>query len=165
MFIRRKLHVPDLSLLASLSAANYARLLKLTRDLRPGDQNVFSVRNGSQPASRISVKIEADHRYTTMLKLSHEHTGGTWPGSHEMQVRMYHDARMAEVVGYQKVRVTEGRFPYPNPAMLQPDEKTQLNRFLADWLEHCLQFGHIDREVRLQSDAAGITGENHQAGQ
>ena len=155
MLIRRKLHVPDLSLLASLSAANYARLMKLTRNQETGSLRVFRVRNGSQPGQTISVRIEADHKYTTMLKLCHEHDQPGWLGRHELQVRMYHDARMAEVVGYQNVRVVDGRFPYPNPLMLQPDEKTQLNRFLSDWLEHCLRFGHIDKEVNLQTDIAG----------
>ena len=33
------------------------------------------------------------------------------------------DARMAEVVGAQSARRFHGRYPYPNAAMHQPDEK------------------------------------------
>ena len=161
---RRKPHVPDLALPASLGAANYARLLKLTCDRIAGEQVVYSVRNSSQPALRFSVKIEADQKYTTMLKLTHEVVSGPWPGSQEMQVRMYHDARMAEVTGFQRRWVRDGRYPYPNPNMLQPDEKTQLNRFLADWLEHCLQFGHIDTEVNFRGGNEDAAHEGQQAG-
>lgn len=161
---QRKPHVPDLALLASLGASNYARLLKLTHDRKVGEQVVYSVRNSSHPGLRFSVKIEADQKYTTMLKLMQEVVSGPWPGTQEMQVRMYHDARMAEVTGFQRRWVREGRYPYPNPSMLQPDEKTQLNRFLADWLEHCLQFGHIDTEVSFRSGNEDAAREGQQAG-
>jgi len=33
------------------------------------------------------------------------------------------------------------RYTYPNDNMYQEDEKLQQNRFLSDWLEHCLQNG------------------------
>jgi len=60
----------------------------------------------------------------------------------ELEVRVYHDARMAEVVSAGASRHLLGRYPYPNQAMYQPDEKSQLNLFLGEWLSHCLACGH-----------------------
>ncbi|HBX56798.1 MAG TPA: DUF1249 domain-containing protein, partial [Pseudomonas sp.] len=53
-----------------------------------------------------------------------------------------HDARMAEVISAQSARRFRSIYPYPNAAMHQPDEKTQLNLFLGEWLSHCLACGH-----------------------
>ena len=44
-------------------------------------------------------------------------------------------------------RLVDGRwvrsiYSYPNAAMHQPDEKSQLNLFLGEWLSHCLACGH-----------------------
>ena len=56
-------------------------------------------------------------------------------------MRAYHDAGMLEVGMFQSHRKIAARYQYPNHAMHQQDEKSQQNRFLADWLEHCLQHG------------------------
>ena len=56
-------------------------------------------------------------------------------------VRLYHDAKLAEVVSYQGERRFEPRYSYPNQRMRQQDEKQQVNRLLAEWLDHCLARG------------------------
>ncbi|WP_221793046.1 DUF1249 domain-containing protein [Oceanobacter mangrovi] len=144
---KNKRYVPDLTILSSLGQANYARLQKLVKDDRVGVDHTYRVSNGSHSGQRISVKIEANHRYTTMVRVAQQDDSSQWSMPPVMQVRMYHDARLAEVVGYQNETVREGRYDYPNEKMRLPDEKTQLNRFLADWLEHCLKFGHLDHPV------------------
>jgi len=142
-----KRYVPDLTLLSALGQANYARLQKLVREEEEGARITYRVSNGSHSGHRLSVKIEEVHRYTTMLKVVHGSTSpeSGWHVPPVMKVRMYHDARMAEVIGFQNETVREGRYDYPNDKMHQPDEKTQLNQFLADWLEHCLKFGHLEQ--------------------
>ena len=54
---------------------------------------------------------------------------------------LYHDARMAEVVHCKTSRRFEARYRYPNPEMLQRDEKFQQNRFAAELMEFCLNNG------------------------
>lgn len=54
-----------------------------------------------------------------------------------LEVQVYHDARMAEVVSAEHTRRLRSIYPYPNEAMHQPDEKAQLNLFLGEWLSHC----------------------------
>ena len=65
-----------------------------------------------------------------------------WLPVPRLEVRAYHDARMAEVIGAENARRFRGIYPYPNTAMHQPDEKTQLNLFLGEWLSHCIACGH-----------------------
>lgn len=135
MSIRRR-YVPDLQEMAALCEANYLRLLKLLPD--NVQQREFMLGNHNR---RVRLTVEEDHRYTTMLTVEQEGYSPAWLQPQSMQVRLYHDAGMAEVLGYQRQQRFAGRYEYPNPAMRVPDEKVQLNRFLAEWLDHCLKYG------------------------
>ncbi len=59
----------------------------------------------------------------------------------KFEVRLYHDARLAEVVACQQVRRFKAVYDYPNLEMLQPDEKRQINLLLRDWLALCRTAG------------------------
>jgi uncharacterized protein YqiB (DUF1249 family) len=67
-------------------------------------------------------------------------------------VRLYHDARSAEVVEYQNGRRFHPVYPYPNPEMRQRDEKAQINRFLSEYLSLCLSHGAAAEETILVAD-------------
>jgi uncharacterized protein YqiB (DUF1249 family) len=68
-----------------------------------------------------------------------------------MTVRVYHDAMMAEVIScYRDTQIAPVN-DYPNRFMHHPDEKVQVNGFLADWLEYCLRFGHLPLEYAAWS--------------
>ncbi|TRX53883.1 DUF1249 domain-containing protein [Thalassomonas sp. M1454] len=58
-----------------------------------------------------------------------------------MLIRIYHDARLAEVIESQHIRQIKPRYDYPNPKMHQPDEKQQNHYFLTQWLQLCLSQG------------------------
>jgi uncharacterized protein YqiB (DUF1249 family) len=58
-----------------------------------------------------------------------------------MTVRMYHDASVAEVISCHGHDRIEPANAYPNRFMHHPDEKSQVNHFLAEWLSFCLKFG------------------------
>ena len=60
-----------------------------------------------------------------------------------MVLRLYHDARMAEVISSQDIRQVKPRYDYPNSDMHQPDEKHQINLFLNEWLQLCLRLGQV----------------------
>lgn len=53
------------------------------------------------------------------------------------KVRLYLDAKLAEVVSYQGAQPHRPRYPFPNKHMFYPDEKRQTNLVLYDWLSHC----------------------------
>jgi len=59
-------------------------------------------------------------------------------------VRLYHDMQLAEVTDESSSDFIEGAYPYPNPSMVQPNEREQLDQFLSEWLSYCLHHGLAD---------------------
>lgn len=62
-------------------------------------------------------------------------------GSIPMDVRVYHDMQVAEVINFAGHGAGRARYDYPNDEMLQPDEKLQQNALLAQWLSYALSNG------------------------
>jgi uncharacterized protein YqiB (DUF1249 family) len=56
-----------------------------------------------------------------------------------MDIRIYHDARMAEVLSSQHAGAIAPSYDYPNPDMRHRDEKERVNGFLSEWLGFCLK--------------------------
>ncbi|RVU33156.1 DUF1249 domain-containing protein [Rheinheimera riviphila] len=81
-------------------------------------------------------------KFTTTIKI--EHVSDTALGwlRPQFEVRLYHDARLAEVVSCQQVRRFKAVYDYPNLEMMQPDEKRQINLLLRDWLMLCQRQGY-----------------------
>lgn len=134
----KKRYIPDLVQMAAVCEANYIRLLKLLPDER--QNRTFSIGTDSSTV-KVMLQVTEEHPYTTMLELQQQGIPSQWLQPQRMQVRMYHDANMAEVMSYQQHNQIEGRYSYPNSQMRLPDEKMQLNLFLAQWLDLCLQHG------------------------
>ncbi len=86
-------------------------------------------------------------KYTTMLNISQitpELTNYLVP---TMEIRLYHDAQVAEVTSSQNISRVKPSYDYPNVAMMQKDEKMQMNRFLQDWLKLCHEFGQVSIDL------------------
>lgn len=134
---------PSLKQLHSTCEHNYAALMRLTRRLTAvGDTLVVLV----GPRQRFRLRLDEQFRYTSTVSI--EQLG---PVPHylraRMQVRLYHDARMAEVCASQHFSRLAPRYSYPNDKMHQPDEKMQVNLFLSDWLRLCLQQGRSNHDI------------------
>ena len=84
----------------------------------------------------------------TMLRLS-QLPKAPWSTRPALSVRLYHDARSAEVVEYQRDGYFRAVYDYPNRHMRLPDEKAQVNRFLGEFLSMCLVHGVSVREPVL----------------
>jgi uncharacterized protein YqiB (DUF1249 family) len=119
--------------------ANYLRLMKLFPRLREDDVSVFAMVLGQHP---YQVRFEVLERgpYTTLIELRHL-PEAPWNLQPRMRVRLYHDARSAEVVDYLGARHFRPSYAYPNNRMHLPDEKAQVNRFLSEFLAMCLANG------------------------
>lgn len=79
--------------------------------------------------------------FTTVVQI-HALSNQHWPLTQPVfDVRLYHDARLAEVIRCQGIRHFKAVYDYPNTDMLQPDEKRQVNRLLSEWLKLCRQQG------------------------
>lgn len=121
---------------------NYLRLLKLLPDLAQEDEREFLLElPGRNTSPVITVTVTDRARYTTELVIRQSAPLPHWAGTSAMSVRVYHDARMAEIIEFNGERRFEARYQYPNARMHQEDEKSQLNRFFGEWLEYCLQYG------------------------
>jgi uncharacterized protein len=117
---------------------NYLRLQRLLpRDCAVGSRQEFGLVDAT-----VQLLVTECAPYTTSLEVRLSRPAVAVWRSPVLSVQSYHDAAMAEVVAVAGIRVKKPRLPYPNPAMLQRDEKRQLNRYLGEILRHCLSLGH-----------------------
>jgi uncharacterized protein YqiB (DUF1249 family) len=135
MIIQKPYHV-DLSELMRVYETNYAKL----NALLPFQPCVDDVR--CYQTERIVYQLEVIEvtKYTTLIKICQSDDVLTFPLP-TMSVRLYHDARVAEVCATEQLSRIHARYDYPNDTMAQKDEKAQINRFLGDWLTFCLKHG------------------------
>lgn len=139
---------PSLPDLMGLCAANYMLLLKLMADKEVvGEVREFTLAEQSQ----YQLVVKEVTKYTSLVEFSEQSTSAS---SHHiarptMVIRLYHDAKMAEVISSQSVRQIKPRYDYPNDAMHHPDEKLQINLFLKEWLQLCLSLGQTPVSLKL----------------
>ena len=139
----------DLSSYHADCDANYLRLCKLMPELANNQSWSYQMPHGT-----LEVAVVERSRYTTEVCLHasgrDNQTDNSWLTPPPITVRLYHDARMAEVVAVNGQGPVGGdglNFSYPNPAMHNEDERQQVNRYLSEWLAHCLANGRA--EVQL----------------
>jgi len=132
----------DLMELHSLCELNYARLTTLFPDYQ--NSNLKELLVGS---AKVQIQVIERCRYTTIFKIYQHHPETRWLGLLSAEVRAYHDARMLEVGEFQSHRGAPVRYGYQHSVMFAQDEKFQQNRFLAEWLEHCLHNGRAGQDV------------------
>ena len=137
--MKRKRYSIDLPAHMAECDANYLRIMKLFPNLRENDVSVVGVMIADQTAE-VSIAVLERSPYTTLIKLR-QLPEAPWGASPMMTVRLYHDARNAEVVEYQRARHFKAVYAYPNDSMRQRDEKVQVNRFLGEFLSYCLTHG------------------------
>ena len=123
---------------------NYRRLTRLMPDLRQTDRREFRM---FPKGAALVVSFEVTHRsrYTTVLTLDLPARVRSIGGM-RIKIRVYHDARTAEVIEFQGQRRFKAVYDYPNLEMRQPDEKVQVNRFLSEFLNACLRHGVAHQE-------------------
>lgn len=119
--------------------ANYARLMKLFPGLREADANRFGLQLGDHH-HHVCLEVVERGPYTTLVRLLRV-PDAPWNPQPRMLVRLYHDARSAEVVECHGARHFRAVYDYPNRYMHLPDEKAQVNRFLSEFLALCLSHG------------------------
>lgn len=131
-----KKYIPHLANLQAVCEANYGRLMALLPEVDSQDMEYqFDAAQGSV----FTIRILSCEPYTTTLEMSQCQNGLPDYFRPQMQVRIYHDARMAEVLGFQHMGRFRSSYDYPNRLMHQKNEKELVNLFLAEWLEFCLR--------------------------
>ena len=122
---------------------NYARVIKLFPDHAQADHRDLLLCFGEEVVN-VRMSVLERSRYTSVILLNQE--ASFMAPSNSIRIRVYHDAKSAEVIEIQNQRRFEAIYDYPNPKMRQRDEKQQINRFLGEFLGFCLTFG-ASREI------------------
>ncbi len=138
----RRKYVPDLTGLHDHCEMNYRRLREILPAFEAGQHYVLRLtQEGHESEVRTLFRVVSGSRYTAEVDIVQLSPISDWCDSPTMRVRVYHDTRMVEVVGYQGVSRFRASYSYPNARMCQPDEKSSVNRLLSDWLQLCLEIG------------------------
>ncbi len=135
--LKRKAPSVDLAGHIEVCEMNYHRLLGMLPGLSVGVDD-WHFKAGSEANIEIAVIVKERARYTTVVEVRQRHAELDLPA---FQLRLYHDADVAEVISFNGHRHWQSQYEYPNPKMYQPDEKQALNRFLSDWLVFCRKHG------------------------
>ncbi len=138
-----KRYIPDIAKHGQICEANYVRLARLLQDYsQPLYQ--FSWHDAQDNIIDVEIRIMERFKYTTTLQLTKRFENVPAPMNIvELTVRVYSDARMAEVVTLQQGSQLAGVYRYPNDQMYQIDEKEQANHYLSEWLSHLLSHGAV----------------------
>ena len=153
---------PNLVGIMNLCEINYMLILRLLADKElAGEVRYFFINDHLA----YKIAVEEVTRYTSLINIAQEVNLGFIDdltiqsikvnSSKEqkqftdmmrpvMQLRLYHDARMVEVISSQNISRVKPRYDYPNTDMHQPDEKEQTLIFLKEWLQLCLKQGLVN---------------------
>ncbi|WP_096085137.1 DUF1249 domain-containing protein [Agaribacterium haliotis] len=134
---RRAAYSVDLSGHVHTCELNYQRLLSMLPGLRDGTEH-WQFEAGDKAAILINVELKESAPYTSVVEIKQQREGMTLPS---LQLRICHDAAVAEVIVFEGHRHWQSRYEYPNKRMYHRDEKLELNRFLYDWLVFCRSHG------------------------
>lgn len=130
-------YVPDLMSLQRTCEVNYMALMKLLPPGGMGAERRYQVGNGLQ----FQLTVSGESRFTSQVILAQHNPELASYLQARIEIRLYHDVRMAEVCAAQQISMLQPRYDYPNKKMRHRDEKEQVNLFLADWLKFCLKHG------------------------
>lgn len=126
---------------------NYAALIDMVSLSRVREQRQVELELAGM---RIKFTLLEHSRYTLLLSIQQFFMPEEQQhllGSLHFIVRIYLDAKLAEVVSYQGQQPRKPRYPFPNKRMFYPDEKKQTNLVLYDWLSHCSRLNFMESAI------------------
>ncbi len=145
----------DLVAMHALYELNYARVQTLLQGI--GLKGV-GISQQASPLIEFSWGHEALQlsrvertKYTETWRLAQITPVLPWCPELDMEVRLYHDARMADVQRFQSARRIPAIVAPGHVSGWRANEKQLVNHFLGDCLHHCLHYG-LPRDPRLQPD-------------
>jgi len=126
---------------------NYERLVILV----PGLKKLRGHhRSTSLDMPDLHLEVLEQSAYTTTLVMTYAlEIDGVRHPEPEVQLRVYHDARMAEVLAVREPGPS-GRTGWCSLRHSALTRKWRFNRFLGKWLAYCLQQGHGRFEPRAE---------------
>ena len=130
---------PDFPAMIRLCETNFVQLRYLVPQIdKINESIVYRVNDANY-----RLTILESTRYTTLVEIAQTALVISHWRLPSMVVRLYYDAKVAEVCSSQQISYFKARYDYPNKKLHQRDEKHQINQFLADWLHYCLAYGAV----------------------
>ncbi len=121
---------PNVSEFLALCGRNYHKIqMWLPQNIQSGNQWQVVGHVG-----KIDVLLIENTQYTQLIEISRPVISDNFVNQPKMTVRVYHDAHLAEVLSSQQIYRLYPVYDYPNPKMLQRNEKYQINAFLEELL-------------------------------
>lgn len=143
---------PNLISIMNLCEINYMLILRLLADKEQvGEVRHFFIND----ELAYHLKVREVTRYTTVVEMTQDVNVDNKNLAEilrpSMEIRLYHDAKLLEVISAQHIRHIKPRYDYPNEAMHQPDEKQQILIFLKQWLQLCLKEGQVQLSKQINN--------------
>ncbi len=136
-------YVPDLVRDIATCDANFIKLQQLFPAMDSVNTLEFGLAGSCDEIALVKLSVIERCPYTTCLQI--EITGDRllpeWMWLPSLEVRIYHDLATAEVIRFDHHRYLRQRYEQPNPDLHLPDEKSQINCFLGEFLAQCLSRG------------------------
>jgi uncharacterized protein YqiB (DUF1249 family) len=138
----------DLSAQMAVCDGNYIRILQILPKLSLGFRREISFATSAghsisiKEAPTTVIEVTEQFKYTSTVRIAQNiHSYWALYKVPEMFVRMYHDAKTAEVISYQQIRYLKAKYELPNKDFYLADEKEQINFLLNEWLSFCQREG------------------------
>lgn len=129
--LNTKRYQPDINKFLSLCGRNYFHILRwLPSDASQGDAWVVEEDIGC-----LNVRLLENTSYTQLIEISRCVGKSDYIHSPCVSVRVYHDAKLAEVLTSRQISQLSPVYDYPNIRMYHRDEKYQVNAFLEELLK------------------------------
>lgn len=142
------------SWLMGLYAENYHRLARL---FAPQDLAIGTYISSLDDGLDVRLDVLERHRYTLDLHLTYcfidSETGESAPSA---QLRMYHDAHMAEVIDCRADRRFARAIDPRRPARSIFQQRVRMSSFLNRWVEHLAEQGHSIGTLEPQPAPAAL---------
>ena len=146
----RKKYSVDIAREHAQCEVNFMSLFRLLGDAEQGKTLSFDV---ALPKRKIhytlSFEVFERSKHTALVSISADQYVSKWLHDMDLEVAMYFDAGMAEVVHFNGQRRLQLHIGSHSNKHFAEDEKRQINAFLAEWLSHCLKFG-LAAEINTQ---------------
>ena len=128
-----------LNQLLRLYERNYLRIIKFF-PIQDSKNNINYLIPEGEFNSEINLSCKKLSSHTSVIEIKKNKSISLLPET-EIEIYIYHDAKMAEVRKFNGKKQFWLRNKYPNKNMLSKDEKFQWNYFLEEFLVHTKNYG------------------------
>lgn len=150
---RKKAYQPDLDELLTQCELNYRLVKRLIPEIDGVDSARKEETEGVQrwqfktDSLLIDLKVTDSARYTTTLTMFVETPNVKMIRYVNLIVRLYHDAKMLEVMEGTGPSALKAIYEHPNQGMKNADEKRQLNRYVGECFRACSPSTRVEVEA------------------